>query len=345
MSYPELGKLYDAIVKDCYEYFKGKVDKNNIISIEKLYKSFKNHLTSFDMLCILKSFILVNKEKDTEYSYLTTYSSLYLNNIFKFFGERKMKNIEVKYYDNFCLAYIALVGFKYFFNKDINFDDVFLFDIKTYENFSKIIFEYSLVNDLKKFYENYSLPIKIKYINDNNLYLYLIIKFDADYIFYPQLIQDKDEHEIKVENNINNGKSDYISNNGVDLNTTKDNSSKKENNLIKDFNEDKNVKDNILNMNSNNNNRENQLIITNNLDENFNKKNKNKIQDIEINNNKMKFDNEKYENNKLNIDDRFSNIESEIKYLNSNEGHYFQYTFLLYRIRSSTLLGRALLDF
>ena len=50
---------------------------------------------------------------------------------------------------------------------------------------------------MKKYYESNSNQIKEKFNSDKNLYLNLIIKFDADSRFYPLLIQEKQDEYLK----------------------------------------------------------------------------------------------------------------------------------------------------
>ena len=135
-----------------------------------------------------------------------------------------MINNELKYYDQFCLAYIALVGYCCFYT-NIDDDELFIFNSEKYKNFSKFLFDYSITTPLKKYYEEYSFKIKTDCNDESKLYLHLIIKFDADHQYYPMLISVKQDKKEEMKKNltkeINQNQYNSESNNN-ELNTTKE---------------------------------------------------------------------------------------------------------------------------
>ena len=225
--FPKLDELYCSIINDCNRFQMLQYHKNEKkpIIIE-LYKPKTNKNEIINILNVLLTYMSKNSSKDKKCLPITFFTSMYMNNIFEFYS-KETNNIEVKYYDKYCLAYIALVGFRYFFS-DLNDNELFEFQSTNCENFSNFLCKYSLLKQLKEYYDTYSTEVKAKYNNDTNLYLNLILKFDTDCRFSKQLQQNL---EIPSNDNKDNNKNlSYAeSMNGTELSSAQGISGKKAN--------------------------------------------------------------------------------------------------------------------
>ena len=190
--YPQLEELYVVKTNDFYKMYLEKTDEN-----VKYLDSEKNNLNIKDKIEQLKIFISKNKAKNINDFDIVQFLSTYIENIDNFFTKEKKEKIEVQYADQYCLSYIALVFFKFFCDDKKDIKDLFSFNIDKYEYFSKFIIHYSLLNQIKDFYEENSISVLNEYKFNKNLYLNIIIKFDNDSIFYPK--SNEEEHK-KTEN-------------------------------------------------------------------------------------------------------------------------------------------------
>ena len=300
--FPKLEELYICITNDCYLLFLEKNVNQENFSIKDLFQKRKNKKDIIAILDLIKSNILANKSKNERYSDITSFSWDYINKISEFFSENKINNIDVRYVNDFCLAYITLEGIRnIFFNLEES--EIFLFRAEKYLYFSKFLAKYHILTDIKNFYEKYSNEIKTIYNNDKKIYINLIIRFDSDF----QFCQKYFKNSVNSEQN-----------NGINI---QKNYGKKANNLInneKENNNNKNkkIKKNIDNINFNKDDEENKkdILILNNLDKysnieepakKQNEKNEIKINIIDIkekdykNNNKIN----KYEFEEISIND------------------------------------------
>jgi len=179
--FPKVEYLYIAIINDCYIFFLEHNQKDP--SVKELIKKAEEQIDVKDAITILKSSMVNNQPQNNKFIHIAYFTSKYIDSIYEFFSQEKIDNIEVKYYHEYCLAYIALVGYESFF-LNIEDDQLFSFQADKHRFFSNFLDKFSVLTDIKKYYENYSTQIKKKYKLDANSYLYLIVKFDADNRFY-----------------------------------------------------------------------------------------------------------------------------------------------------------------
>ena len=331
--FPKLEELYIVITNDWYINFLIQANKDAKNSVKEFYMQRTNKADIINILNLLKGFMSKSEPKDKKYSSITSFTSIYLNKILNFFSQKEVINIEVKLAHQYCLAYIALAGLECFF---INLDDdeLFGFHLIKYKNYSNFLEKYTLSTSMKNFYEKNSTQLKQNNNIETNQYLNLIITFDADYQFSPQLISEKQSINEGIENNdykaINQEKVFIESNNGRELNTTQDDSEKKTKINNKSENDNNNLiensKDNISNINIDNNNTENKKDSStkNNLNENTKTieidQDKNKYKNVEKNNITIKRENIINEIDKNEIQKKISdlnirlyNLEFELK--------------------------------
>ena len=220
--------------------------KKNII--KKLYQQRKNKSDILDILVLIKSNISANKSKLKQYSDITSFSLEYFNTTPEFFARNDISNNEVRYANDFCLSYIALIGFRNVF-VDLEEDEIFIFQSEKYSYFSEFLNKYNILTDIKNFYEKYSNEIKVKYYNDKNLYLYLIIRFDSSFQFYQKLIEDKKTHQnseykngVYIQENSGKETKNLIINEQDNNKSTQ----KSKNNLTLNKGDDENIRDKLI---------------------------------------------------------------------------------------------------
>ena len=175
--------------------------------------------------------------------------------MFAFFSKEQIAIIDVKFYYEYCLAYIVLVGYGYTLNNSLNDDKLFIFEVGEYDFFSCLLSKYGLFVKLKNFYEQCSSALR----NINDKYFNLIAAFDKDYLFILDMAIEKEER--------------CDSSKGSDLDSTKDNSGKKGNSKneikekeeAKEGNENKDINNNlninITNYNNDSNDSEKEINL------------------------------------------------------------------------------------
>ena len=288
-KFPKLEELYSAIVNDCYTFISKKMKEDNKTPNKELtiLEKDKNIL---EKLNTLQLHFPTADLYDRKYIYIANFCSLFIKKIYDFFSKNE-PNVEVRYSSDYCLAYIALLGFRDILFNDVKDDEIFVLDLKEYTNFSKILDNYNISEPLKKDYEENSLYIKefnnnINNVN-NNLYIDFILRFDCDKIYYPKIIESINYNEKLNE---------------CDLNTTKDYSISNGKNLFNNNLENENNKNKTENINQINS----ENININNIKEKIDKKNENGTNEFKLHNN---------ENNEIINNEWKLNIELEIKSL------------------------------
>ena len=194
--FPTFDELYKAIINDCYK----------ILSVQQNGKDKSltdNQINIIYKINALKSNIIDNKSKNDKYSDIISFTSIYINNLSIFFSKNEIDDIYVEYADVYCLAYIALVGFKFNLINNLQNDEIFSFKFTNYENFSNILLKHQISE------EHLNL---IRSKSNNNIYLNFIKEFDPENQFYPKLI---------------NGKNNLDNTDGTNLTTIGDNSKNK----------------------------------------------------------------------------------------------------------------------
>ena len=200
--FPKLEELYSNITNDCYIYTLQQNNKNQKILDKELFVPIKNKTDIIKRLEVIKNSISNHMSKNQKYSYINTFTSKYICTIMNFYSKNQTINIELKYYDQFCLAYIALVGYCCFYSNIDDDDELFIFHSEKYKNFSKFLLYYSIANPLKEYYEEHSFKVKKDCNDESKLYLCLIIKFDSDHQYYPMLISVQQNEKEEMKNNL-----------------------------------------------------------------------------------------------------------------------------------------------
>ena len=311
---PKLKELYKTVIDDCYLLLKEVLSETAFDSIKAQFGTKINDIEN--ILFSLKFYIsenLFNLKNKTYYD-LISFSYLFINKIELFIVKEKTDTM-IKNDDEFCLSYIAIVGFRCSFT--INFQDegLFLFQPERYDNFSRLLKKYGILKKIEKYYEENSIPIWKNTNSIINIYFDLILKFDTENRFVLVDVKEEENKITKTEKADRKKKDSFDSSKEKELNSTKDNSGKKENNHNKfdDNNEIKYENNTELNpkLNLENNNKvNNQLNLENNnkVNNQLNLENNNKVNNqlnLENNtevNNQLNLDNNKEINNQLNLE-------------------------------------------
>ena len=126
--FPKLEKLYKILVEDYFQKYSEKVTKSKRHSKKKSNKLGKKNDDINSIIDKLKLFCESNKKNDSKYSDLTSFSLVYINDIYEFLNKNPKDNFEAKYLHIYCLVYISLIGFDCFFTEIKNDDELFLFN-------------------------------------------------------------------------------------------------------------------------------------------------------------------------------------------------------------------------
>ena len=200
--YPKFDELYKAIIDDCFE-------KYSELHKEKDNKSNKKKIDFFYKINALDFQFIDNKNKN--FTDITIFSSIYINDIKEFFKDKNRINDEAVYMDYYCVAYLALVGFRANLLKNIENDELFKFQLKNYENYSNFLQRYRLIDQLKEYYDQTLDQIRTSYNSDNNIFSYIIKIFEEQ--FYNKLIKEKENIKFDTPESLN----------GTDLTTIEEN--------------------------------------------------------------------------------------------------------------------------
>ena len=304
-----LYEIYDAVTNDCYIYLFSLCFQNVRDSIMKyILEKEKEKPTINTIIFILRQYAGIQNQLKSDF--IISFASKYLYNMYESTTNEQIQQIKEKKVNNnyeFCLAYIALLGYKYTLIGALTDEDkekFFNFTMDEYENFSSLLNKYNISNIIKEFYDKSTFEIKNE--NTDDKYLNLIKTFDHEKIFIGDIIHNKLYYDLPPNEN--------------DLNLTKNDSSEKEKkeNSINELNEnisinmDEKFKDiKIIENNSKNESNKNSSIEELSKIDDINN-NKEKI-DIDKKEKNIPKENLKNEINYKNIVDVVSNIQKEIK--------------------------------
>ena len=303
-----LYEIYDAVTNDCYIYLFSLCFQNVRDSIVKyISEKEKENPTLNIIIFILRQYAGIQNQLKSDF--IISFTSKYLYNMYELTTNEKIKELKEKKVNNnyeFCLAYIALLGYKYTLIGALTDEDkekFFNFAMDEYENFSILLNKYNISNIIKEFYDKSTFEIKNESTDDK--YLNLIKTFDQEKIFIEDITHNKLYYDLPPNEN--------------DLNSTKNDSSEKEKkeNSINELNEnisinmDEKFKDiKVIENNSKNESNKNSSIEEISKIDDIN--NKEKIDDDKKEKN-IPQENLKNEINDKNIVDVVSNIQKEIK--------------------------------
>ncbi len=137
---PKSDELYESVIDDMYLILFSACNTDARKSIEiflEVNKDFPKINNKINLLKFYSSIKDFYGNKNMDIIHLTTnyikYIEICLNN---YVGE----NLQL--IEDFCLAYLALVGFRYIFDSNFQDEQLFLFDLTFFDKFSSLIENY-----------------------------------------------------------------------------------------------------------------------------------------------------------------------------------------------------------
>ena len=183
-SIPGINELLNAFVEDCYNYLVSICSEDAKNSIYRAIEERKNNSEISNKLYILELYINdkeITRDRNEDILLLA-------KNYIKYIYEELSKigvYEEVKFISDYCLAYLALVSFRYSINeKSIKNENFYVFDLSSYANFSVLLDNYMIKNQIKEKYEENSKIIRDKVDKVGiNKYTELFQIFDRNHIY------------------------------------------------------------------------------------------------------------------------------------------------------------------
>ena len=220
---PGINELLNAFVEDCYNYLVSLCSEDAKNSIYSAIEERKNNSEISNKLYILELYINdkeITKDRNEDILLLA-------KNYIKYIYEELSKigvNEEVKFISDYCLAYLALVSFRYSINeKSIKDKNFYVFDLSSYTNFSALLDNYMIKNQIKEKYEENSKIIRDKVDKVGiNKYTELFQIFDRNHLYFKNYVKKvveinrieakkvDDRKENKTTGKINISKSNCI---------------------------------------------------------------------------------------------------------------------------------------
>jgi hypothetical protein len=207
-SIPGLNELLNNFVEDCFQYLVSICDEAAKNSIYLTIQRSKNNSEISNKLYILEYYINdkeITKDRNEDILLL---AKNYINYIY---GELSRIGVYegVTFISDYCLAYLALVCFRYGINqKSINDENFYVFDVSSYTNFSALLDKYMIKQQIKEVYEKNSKIIRDKEDKIGiNKYTELFQIFDRNKIYLAKYekkvveinrIEEKNDEERKV---------------------------------------------------------------------------------------------------------------------------------------------------
>jgi len=207
-SIPGLNELLNNFVEDCFQYLVSICDEAAKNSIYLTIQRSKNNSEISNKLYILEYYIndkeiTIDRNED-----ILLLAKNYINYIY---GELSRIGVYegVTFISDYCLAYLALVCFRYGINqKSINDENFYVFDVSSYTNFSALLDKYMIKQQIKEVYEKNSKIIRDKEDKIGiNKYTELFQIFDRNKIYLAKYekkvveinrIEEKNDEERKV---------------------------------------------------------------------------------------------------------------------------------------------------
>ena len=203
-SIPGLNELLNNFVEDCFQYLVSICDEAAKNSIYLTIQKSKNNSEISNKLYILEYYINdkeITKDRNEDILLL---AKNYINYIY---GELSRIGVYegVTFISDYCLAYLALVCFRYgIYQKSIKDENFYVFDVSSYANFSALLDKYMIKQQIKEEYEKNSKIIRDKEDKIGiNKYTELFQIFDRNQIYlakYEKKVVEINRIEEKKEN-------------------------------------------------------------------------------------------------------------------------------------------------
>ena len=151
VTYPMLNELYEAIIKDCYDYLESNSDGDVKKSIIRLLENEKDKPEIAQKLYVVLCSVKNMEPSVNDNSSIFVFTKTYIEAIYYYFVDQNHID-KISLINDCCNSYITLFGYSYIF--DGVFENEFLlFSIQYYKNFAELLNKYNISKDVQKFYE------------------------------------------------------------------------------------------------------------------------------------------------------------------------------------------------
>ena len=216
-NYPTIEKLFNAIIKDCYDYLFSHTDDKARESITKLFDYNKDKDEIIQKSYIVLCSIIYEKASEEELNSIYEFTKKFIESIYSYLSDAKKNNNITSTINDCCNGYIAIFGYVYIF-KGVFVNEFLQFFIQDHKYFKEVLTEFNILNEVKMHYENSinKLYKEKSIIIDDQLFNEFISYFEEESFDFKKVEKEKKENEkVSSPQKLNAEiKKDEISENG-----------------------------------------------------------------------------------------------------------------------------------
>ena len=216
-NYPTIEKLFNAIIKDCYDYLFSHTDDKARESITKLFDYNKDKDEIIQKSYIVLCSIIYEKASEEELNSIYEFTKKFIESIYSYLSDAKKNNNITSTINDCCNGYIAIFGYVYIF-KGVFVNEFLQFFTQDHKYFKEVLTEFNILNEVKMHYENSinKLYKEKSIIIDDQLFNEFISYFEEESFDFKKVEKEKKENEkVSLPQKLNAEiKKDEISENG-----------------------------------------------------------------------------------------------------------------------------------
>ena len=216
-NYPTIEKLFNAIIKDCYDYLFSHTDDKARESITKLFDYNKDKDEIIQKSYIVLCSIIYEKASEEELNSIYEFTKKFIESIYSYLSDAKKNNNITSTINDCCNGYIAIFGYIYIF-KGVFVKEFLQFFTQDHKYFKEVLTEFNILNEVKMHYENSinKLYKEKSIIIDDQLFNEFISYFEEESFDFKKVEKEKKENEkVSSPQKLNAEiKKDEISENG-----------------------------------------------------------------------------------------------------------------------------------
>ena len=216
-NYPTIEKLFNAIIKDCYDYLFSHTDDKARESITKLFDYNKDKDEIIQKSYIVLCSIIYEKASEEELNSIYEFTKKFIESIYSYLSDAKKNNNITSTINDCCNGYIAIFGYVYIF-KGVFVNEFLQFFTQDHKYFKEVLTEFNILNEVKMHYENSinKLYKEKSIIIDDQLFNEFISYFEEESFDFKKVEKEKKENEkVSSPQKLNAElKKDEISENG-----------------------------------------------------------------------------------------------------------------------------------
>ena len=216
-NYPTIEKLFNAIIKDCYDYLFSHTNDKARESITKLFDYNKDKDEIIQKSYIVLCSIIYEKASEEELNSIYEFTKKFIESIYSYLSDAKKNNNITSTINDCCNGYIAIFGYVYIF-KGVFVNEFLQFFTQDHKYFKEVLTEFNILNEVKMHYENSinKLYKEKSIIIDDQLFNEFISYFEEESFDFKKVEKEKKENEkVSSPQKLNAEiKKDEISENG-----------------------------------------------------------------------------------------------------------------------------------